>query len=98
MDVTGRGVQSVEVGGRLLAVMASAGRALMLRDISGGAKVTPAQAHAYLVSFRKIGLVEQDRASGLYKLGPFALQLGLARLRSLDAFRLTGNAVVDLAN
>ena len=97
MKVEGRGVQSIVVGGRLLVVMASAGRPLMLRDIAAGAKVTPAQAHAYLVSFRKLDLVEQANGSGLYQLGSFALQLGLARMRSVDALRLTSNAVVDLA-
>lgn len=97
MKVEGRGVQSIVVGGRLLIVMASAGRPLMLRDIAAGAKVTPAQAHAYLVSFRKLDLVEQANGSGLYQLGSFALQLGLARMRSVDALRLTSNAVMDLA-
>lgn len=97
MKIEGRGVQSILVGGRLLAVMASAGRPLMLRDIAAGAKVTPAQAHAYLVSFRKLDLVEQANGSGLYQLGPFALQLGLARMRSIDALHLTSNAVMDLA-
>ncbi len=98
MDETKRGVQSIEVGGRLLAVMASADEALMLRDIAAGAAVTPAQAHAYLVSFRKIGLVQQASASGRYSLGPFALQLGLARLRSIDALRLAGDSIVELAS
>jgi hypothetical protein len=51
-DVTGRGVQSAEVGGRILVAMVQAGRPLMLRDLAGGADVTPAQAAAYLVSFR----------------------------------------------
>lgn len=97
MEVEGRGVQSIEVGGRLLAVMASAGRPLMLKDIAAGAKVTPAQAHAYLVSFRKLDLVEQANGSGLYQLGAFALQLGLARMRSVDALRMTSHAVADLA-
>ena len=88
MEVEGRGVQSIVVGGRLLEVMAAAGRPLMLRDIAAGAKITPAQAHAYLVSYRKLDLVEQINSSGLYQLGPFALQLGLARMRSVDALRL----------
>jgi DNA-binding IclR family transcriptional regulator len=68
--------------------MVLAGQPLMLRDIAAGAKVTPAQAHAYLVSFRKLGLVEQDVASNHYQLGPFALQLGLARLRSFNPLRV----------
>jgi DNA-binding IclR family transcriptional regulator len=97
MEVEGRGVGSIVVGGRLLEVMAAAGRPLMLRDIAAGAMITPAQAHAYLVSYRKLDLVEQVNSSGLYQLGPFALQLGLARMRSIDALRLANTAVVDLA-
>ena len=93
-----RGVQSIEVGGRILSVLASAGRPLMLRDVANLAEVAPAQAHAYLVSFRKIGLVEQDAQSGLYRVGPFALQLGLARLRAVDALKLTGAAVPGFAD
>lgn len=95
-DIAGRGIQSIVVGGRVLAVMAEAGRPLMLRDIAQGAQVSSAQAHAYLVSFRKFGMVEQS-ASGRYELGPFALQLGLARMRSVDALRLSREAVPRLA-
>src|SRR3954447_16737748 len=96
-DATSRGVQSVEVGGRILVAMVQAGRPLMLRDLAGGADVTPAQAHAYLVSFRKLGLVEQDTATGRYQLGPFALQLGLARMRISNPLRLAGDAAAALA-
>jgi DNA-binding IclR family transcriptional regulator len=97
MEVIGRGVQSVEVGGRILSAMILAGQPLMLRDIAAGAKITAPQAHAYIVSFRKLGLVEQDVSSGRYQLGPFALQLGLARLRSSNPLRMTSDAVVSLA-
>ena len=96
-DVTSRGVQSIEVGGRILVAMVQAGRPLMLRDLAGGADVAPAQAHAYLVSFRKLGLVEQDPATGRYQLGPFALQLGLARMRVSNPLRLVGHAAAELA-
>jgi DNA-binding IclR family transcriptional regulator len=96
-DIPGRGVQSIEVGGRVLAAMASAGKPLMLRDIALAADLASAQAHAYLVSFRKIGLVEQVEGSALYQLGPFALQLGLARMRSVDALRLATVAAPALA-
>lgn len=97
MEVVGRGVQSVEVGGRILSAMVQAGHPLMLRDIAAGAKVTPAQAHAYLVSFRKLGLVEQEPNSVRYRLGPFALQLGLVRMRGSDPLRMAGEAAVGLA-
>jgi DNA-binding IclR family transcriptional regulator len=97
MSIDGRGVQSVEVGGRILAALVKAGKPLMLRELATMADVAPAQAHAYLVSFRKLELVEQDAASGRYQLGPFALQLGIARLRSFDPLRLAAHAVVGFA-
>jgi DNA-binding IclR family transcriptional regulator len=97
MSIEGRGVQSVEVGGRILSALVKAGKPLMLRELATLADVAPAQAHAYLVSFRKLELVEQDVASGRYQLGPFALQLGIARLRSFDPLRLAGHAIIDFA-
>ena len=95
--IEGRGVQSIAVGGRLLTVLARAAQPMMLRDLAQQADLTPAQAHAYLVSFRKLELVEQNPASGRYQLGPFALHLGIARMRSYDPLRLAGDAVVLLA-
>ncbi len=97
MSIGGRGVQSVEVGGRILSALVKAGKPLMLRELAAMAEVAPAQAHAYLLSFRKLLLVEQDVASGRYQLGPFALQLGIARLRSFDPLRLAAKAAVELA-
>ncbi|MGL4286930.1 MAG: IclR family transcriptional regulator [Phreatobacter sp.] len=93
----GRGVQSIEVGGRLLAAMVELGKPAMLRDLAAMAKVTSAQAHAYLVSFRKTGLVEQDPLSGRYLLGPFALQLGLTRMREHVPLRMANQAAIALA-
>lgn len=80
----GRGIQSVEVGGKLLHALADASAPMMLRDLAAVASLAPAQAHAYLVSFRRANLVEQDAASGMYRLGPFAMRLGLARMRSVE--------------
>src|SRR5262245_30476319 len=93
----GRGVQSVEVGIRVLDALTQAARPTKLKDIARAAKVAPAQAHAYLVSFRRQNLVEQDETTGLYRLGHFALQLGIARMRSFDPIRTASEAVVSLA-
>ncbi len=92
----GRGVQSVEIGGRLLALLAASSQPMMLRDLAVTADLTPGQAHAYLTSFRKLDLVEQD-AAGRYRLGSFALHLGLARLRITAPYKLAAEGVVGLA-
>lgn len=88
-----RGIQSVEVGGQLLKVLARTGRRMALKDLAREAEMTAAKAHPYLVSFCKLGLMEQDRASGHYGLGPLAIQMGLISLQQADPVRM---AVAEL--
>ena len=85
-----RGIQAIEVGGGILSVLIGAGKPMMLRDIAAAANIAPAQCHAYLTSYRNIGLIEQDPQSGLYRFGPLAMHLAMGRMRSfpvLDAAR-----------
>ena len=97
MMVEGRGIQSIEVGGRILNALIELGRPTMLRDLAALAEMTPAQAHSYLVSYRKMGLVEQEATSGRYLLGPMALQLGLVRMRALAPLRIAADIASRLS-
>lgn len=92
-----RGIQSVEVGGQLLQALADRGRPLPLKELASAAGMSPAKAHPYLVSFGKLGLIQQDRASGRYGLGPMARQLGLIGLQQVDPVRLASEALPALA-
>lgn len=92
-----RGIQSVEVGGRLLQALVEHGRAMPLKDLAAAAGMAPAKAHPYLVSFGKLGLVEQDEASARYGLGPLAVQLGLIALQQIDPLRLASKRAEELA-
>ncbi len=91
-----QGIQSIEVGFRLLRVLAATNRPMMLRDIAKGAGMPAAKAHRYMVSFMRIGLIEQDSASGRYDLGSYALDLGLSGLGRLDPVRLAGPILDNL--
>ena len=91
-----QGIQSIEVGTRLLRALAAHGRSMMLRDVARNAGMPAAKAHRYLVSFMRMGLVEQDANTGRYDLGEFALELGLASLARLDPVRLAGPVLDDL--
>jgi len=93
-----RGIQSVEVGGQLLRALAEADGPLMLRDLAKDADMSAAKAHPYLVSFMRIGMVEQDKATGRYELGPLALQIGLASMRRLEPIRVTAGIAGTLAD
>src|SRR6218665_1673467 len=92
-----RGIQSVEVGGQVLLALAHHGRPMALKDLARGAGMVPAKAHPYLVSFGKLGLIEQEPGSGRYGLGPLAMQLGLISLQQYDPVRLATPLIGELA-
>ena len=92
-----RSVQSVEVGGRLLLALADSRSDLSLKDLAARAGMTPSRAHPYLVSFSRLGLVEQREATGRYGLGPAALQIGLAALHQLDPIQAASPVAEALA-
>ena len=92
------GIQSVEIGFKLLSVLAGGGRPMMLRDIAGGAGMTSAKAHRYMVSFLRLGLVDQDRASGRYDLGQRTVEIGLAGLARLEPVQLSGPILDSLCD
>jgi DNA-binding IclR family transcriptional regulator len=66
---------------------------MMLRDLAAAAHMAPAKAHRYLVSFARMGLVEQHAGTGRYDLGPFALQLGLSALARIDPLEVASPRV-----
>jgi DNA-binding IclR family transcriptional regulator len=93
----GRGIQSIVIGGRFLDVLVKSAQPMMLKDLAADADVHPAQAHAYLRSFREIGLIEQDPATGRYQLGPFALQIGLVRIATFNPLRWIDQVAYDFS-
>ncbi|MFM9925660.1 IclR family transcriptional regulator [Variovorax sp. H27-G14] len=96
-DRAQRGIQSIEVGGQLLRALVHHGRPMALKDLARDADMTPAKAHPYMVSFGRLGLIEQDRASGHYLLGPLALQLGLISLQQADPVHIATPLIAQLA-
>ena len=92
-----KGIQSVEVGGRLLKALAAAPQPMMLRDLAAAALMPASKAHRYLVSFARFGLVEQDTSTGRYDLGAFALNLGLAALGRLEPVNIAAPRLQGLA-
>jgi DNA-binding IclR family transcriptional regulator len=97
MKKDSRGIQSIEVGGELLCALAKSGEPMMLRDLAREAGMAPAKAHPYLVSFSRIGLIEQDETTGRYEIGALALELGLISLRRLSAVRIATPKIAALA-
>lgn len=93
-----RGIQSIEVGGRLLKAAAAQGQPMPLKALSLAAEMAPAKAHPYLVSFCKLGLMSQDPATGFYGLGPLAMEMGLIGMQQIDPIRLATAMLEELAS
>jgi DNA-binding IclR family transcriptional regulator len=98
MSKESRGIQSIEVGGQLLHALARSAEPMMLRDLARAAGMSPAKAHPYLVSFCRLGLIEQDEITGLYEFGALALELGLVSLHRLSPVRIATPRIAALAS
>ena len=90
------GVQSFEVGAGVLRAVVRGQRLMTLKDIAAAAEMPPSKAHRYLVSLIRTGLIEQDPLTSRYKLGPFALDIGLVALDRIDRVRLGLTAISEL--
>nr|WP_249172587.1 IclR family transcriptional regulator C-terminal domain-containing protein [Burkholderia dolosa] len=82
-----RGIQSVEVGGRLLDALARRRKPLGLSELAAAADLSTAQAHTYLVSLTRLALVKRDAITGNYEPGPLSLRLGLMSIERQPAYR-----------
>ncbi|WP_175883095.1 IclR family transcriptional regulator C-terminal domain-containing protein [Burkholderia sp. BCC0044] len=92
-----RGIQSVEVGGRLLDALARRRKPLGLSELAAAAELSTAQAHTYLVSLTRLALVKRDAITGNYEPGPLSLRLGLMSIERQPAYRATLPHAVRLA-
>jgi DNA-binding IclR family transcriptional regulator len=87
-----RGIQSVEIGMRVLSALAGHPGPATLSAVAQGAGLSASQAHRYLSSLIAAGVARQEALTGLYDLDAGAIRIGLAALARLDIF-----ASADLA-
>ncbi|MCX4170818.1 MULTISPECIES: IclR family transcriptional regulator [Paraburkholderia] len=92
-----RGIQSMEVGGRFLEYLASAGEPLTLAELGALSGIPTNQAFTYMVSLLRTGLVKRDPVTSRLEPGPLSLRLGLHALRMVPAVRNAMQPALDLA-
>ena len=84
IKIEGKGIQSIDVGFRLVYALVEAGEPLPLKLLAAAAAMSPSKAHNYIVSFRRIQMIIKDAQTGHYCLGPMAGELGLSYLSQRD--------------
>lgn len=90
------GIKSIETGIRLLVALTEEARPQTLKELSARAKMHPAKAHRYLVSYAKGGIVEQDQITGHYHFGQLALKIGVAALGAINVVRAAAPELIRL--
>jgi DNA-binding IclR family transcriptional regulator len=93
-----RGIQSVEIGLRVIEALRASGGPLSLKDLAAAADLPGSNCHRYLVSFMRTGFVTQNVSSGRYDLGPALLQAGLAALARIDAIAVATEGLERLVD
>ncbi|QCI67478.1 IclR family transcriptional regulator [Phreatobacter stygius] len=92
-----RGIQSIEIGFKILDVLRTERSPVPLKMIAAGTGMSAANVHYYLVSFQAVGIVRQEADTGCYALGPYALKLGMAAIEQFDVFTAARPVMAELA-
>jgi DNA-binding IclR family transcriptional regulator len=92
------GVNSIEVGLRVLKALVMLGQPAALGEVADAARMHPAKVRRYMVSFIRGGLIKQDPETGRYDLGPYGLDFGLACLERLDAHKIGASVLGTLVS
>lgn len=89
------GVQSVEVGMKLLKTLAAMGGHTSLNELSDAAAMHPSKVHRYLTSLVNSGFVART-AHGRYDLGPYGLEFSTLYLSRLDPTAVANKIIESL--
>jgi DNA-binding IclR family transcriptional regulator len=92
------GIQSVDIGMTVLKALAEAKGPMSLKEIGAACAMAPSKAHRYLHSLVAGGFVTQQRRSGKYDLGLFALRLGASAIRRIDVVNHISDHLEELVD
>jgi DNA-binding IclR family transcriptional regulator len=90
-----QGIQSIEVGVRVLLAMEGSAGPIGLTEIAQHAGMEPSKVHRYLVSMCRSGLVSQA-PSGRYDYGPTMRRLGAEALRRTNEVGVASERMPEL--
>lgn len=90
------GIQSIEIGARVLMALGQGRGPMTLTEVSKRAELHPAKARRYLISLVRTGLASQNPNTSLYDLGPACRKLGVEALRRTDPVSTTSAHAVEL--
>ena len=93
-----RGIQSIEIGLRVVKALRDADGALSLKEIAAAARISASNCHRYLVSWTREEYVRQDPLTGRYDLGAGFISAGLTALSRLDPIGVATESLIRLVD
>ena len=93
-----RGIQSVEIGLRVIDALRDAPGPLSLKALAAASGLPISNCHRYCVSFVRSGYMQQDATTGRYDLGERLIQSGLVALARSDAIAVATQALETLVD
>jgi DNA-binding IclR family transcriptional regulator len=90
------GIQSVEIGTRVLQAVAAGDGPMSLSAIGAAVGMQPSHVYRYVVSLMRGGLLAQVSPSGQYDLGPACARLGVEAMRRVDEVGVATRYLLEL--
>lgn len=91
-----QGIQSLEMAFDILNCFKEANSPMSLSELSKEMGVPKNRIHKYLVSFRRVGALIQNKSDSTYSMGPKLIELGLTALEQVDIVSVAEPYIKDL--
>lgn len=91
-----QGIQSIEVGFRILKCLEEARKPLSVSELCKRLDMSGSKIHKYLVSFCKVGMLQQDEKDFRYFLGPRLITMGMVALKQMDVVTVAESYLLDI--
>lgn len=75
-----RGIQTIDIGGKILNLINSSNKPLSLSEIAEFMQMSPGYAYKYLISMLRVGLLKRNESTLEFEPGSLCLRLGLAKI------------------
>ncbi len=97
LEMSGQGIQSLELGINILKKIAEADKPLSISEISELCEISKSKLHRYLTSFCRTGFLQRD-SSLQYTVGADLISIGNKASKSLDIKELASPTLIKLRN
>lgn len=91
-----QGIQSIELGFRILKCLEEARQPLSITELCKRLGMSGSKIHKYLVSFCRVGMLQQNENDSRYFLGPQLITFGMVALEKMDIVTVATPYLLDI--